>query len=310
MRDSTYVRVLARALLFLAAATSTSAQYAWFSRNTDVIAVSGQTDLTSACTIEAVIMLPSTDHSGGSVFDEWALTKEEKYLGVSIQSIDATAFPNPYIQVDEPGGLITLDKWHHIAFVADGSEERIYLDGQQLQSGPASATILNSDAPAYIGYAPRAGSDFSSFAGYLDSIRVSRVARYTALSFTPLLGDLPSDADTVLLYNFNDPTNATTVVDESPLGRTGTLGQGFPGATSPKIISKFPTAVSLGLQIYTAVELRFNSSMDSKYQLQSSPDMVVWSDLPDIIAGDGTTITKFISTVGTQRLFYRVVSRP
>jgi hypothetical protein len=91
-----------------------SAHYAWFSRHTDIIAVSGQTVLSNQCTIEAVLMLPSSEHSGGNVYDEWVLQQEEKYLGVSVSSISAVAYPNDLLTLTESAGLLSLDEWHHI----------------------------------------------------------------------------------------------------------------------------------------------------------------------------------------------------
>jgi hypothetical protein len=45
---------------------------------------------------------------------------------------------------------------------------------------------------------------------------------------------MASDANTLLLYNFDEPPGSATVADGGPLGRTGTLGQGFETATSPQ----------------------------------------------------------------------------
>jgi hypothetical protein len=136
------------------------------------------------------------------------------------------------------------------------------------------------------------------------------VARYSGLSFAPPTGDLAKDADTILLYNFNDATNSMTVKDESFLARTGTLGTGFTGATAPRLVSKLPAEAPLGLQIFHAVELKFSSSLNVQYQLQSSPDMEVWTDMPETIAGDGSVMQKLISIQGSPKLFYRVVARP
>jgi hypothetical protein len=72
-----------------------------------------------------------------------------------------------------------------------------------------------------------------SIIGYLQSVRLSNVARYAGPTFTPPLGDLTSDANTLLLLNFNEPAGSTTVQDSGPLGRVGTLATGFPGATPP-----------------------------------------------------------------------------
>jgi hypothetical protein len=303
------VRSLTVGLLFAPILTC-SAQYAWFARNTDVISVSGQTDLGTQCTIEVILMLPSSAHSGGSVFDEWVLNQEEKHLDVSMISVDGVAFPNDPLEASENRGLVTLDQWHHIAYVCDGVEQRLYLDGQLIQSAPGSATLGNGSGPAFVGYAPRAGSDLPSFVGLIDTLRVSKLARYSGPSFTPPTGDLLTDPETVLLYNFNDPPDSTAVKDESPLGRTGTLGTGFSGATSPKLVAKLPDAVPLGLQIFTAVELQFSTSIGGQYQIESSPDMAVWTPLPGMISGLGGITNKLLSTRETGKLFYRVVARP
>ena len=49
------------------------------------------------------------------------------------------------------------------------------------------------------------------------------------------LGDMSADANTLLLLNFNEPAGSTMVQDSGPLGRVGTLGVGFPGATPPQL---------------------------------------------------------------------------
>jgi hypothetical protein len=48
-----------------------------------------------------------------------------------------------------------------------------------------------------------------SFNGYLDEVRISNIARYTA-AFTPSTTPFQSDANTVLLLHM-DGTNASTV---------------------------------------------------------------------------------------------------
>jgi len=181
----------------------------------------------------------------------------------------------------------------------------------RIQSGPKSvAAIANGDGNTFVGAMMGCSQFYSGFVGYLDSIRISKAARYSGLTFVPPKGDMPSDADTVLLYNFNDPESSTTIRDESPLARTGHLGAGFNGATSPKIISNLPTEMDLGLKAFTAVELQFSSRVDAKYYIQSSPDMAVWTDLPGVITGDGTIMKKLVSTQENGKLFFRVVARP
>lgn len=306
--------VILATLVLCQTSTVATAQYAWFARNTDSIAVDGQTVLSSQATYEAVFMLPSSLHSGGSVFGEQTSGQEHKSLSVSIFHVGGSAWPNSSISVTDPE-LVSLDSWHHVAVVFNGSELRLYVDGRRLQSQAATSLIGNGPRPGAIGaFIVNAGTSSPqfkpSFVGYLDSIRISKTARYSGLSFTPPMGDMTSDTNTVLLYNFNDPTDSTTVADGSPLSLTGTLGVGFAGATSPRIISALPTQVSLNLKIFTAIELEFSSSVNGKYYLQSSPDLAVWSDLPGVIIGDGNVMTNLSSIRGNPKLLYRIVSRP
>jgi len=75
---------------------------------------------------------------------------------------------------------VSIDTWHHVAAVRDGTVWHLYLDGVQSTS---SYTELNNPTTStlMIGWDGFGGQDFE---GYMDSIRVSDVARYTA-SFTP-----------------------------------------------------------------------------------------------------------------------------
>src|SRR5207344_2942033 len=125
---------------------------------------------------------------------------------------------------------VSPDVFHHVAYVLDGAanEERIYVDGVlAISRATPSFDANDADGTAHIGATDRDSLIAPSFIGFLDSIRISDVARYTGSSFTPPTGDMASDANTLLLYNFDEAPASPTVADSGPLGRTGTLGQGF-----------------------------------------------------------------------------------
>jgi hypothetical protein len=238
--------LLAGATLILAA--QANARYAWFARHTDTIAVSGQTVLGRTATYEARFLLPSGHAHGGFVFDELTAGDEDKRLMVAPNQIVGGSFPS--IGSSPAKGLlhhpvtVTLDVWHHAAFVTDVLEARLYLDGELIAVMPRSGRIGNGPGPAHVGAIWRGDEGLvMGFVGFLDTVRVSSVARYAGLRFTPPGGDLPSDADTLLLYNFNDDPDSATVHDESPQSRHGTPGAGFPGATAPALASDTASAV-------------------------------------------------------------------
>jgi len=142
---------------------------------------------------------------------------------------------------------LTLGTTHHLAYVYDGSEERLYLDGQLQESRSATGNVGDGSGLPHIGAIFRDGSISSSFIGYLDTLRISDIARYTTDNFSPLIGDLNSDNNTLLLYNFTESLGSSTVFDLSGNGHTGTLGAGFSGATSPTFSAPVPIPAAVWL---------------------------------------------------------------
>ncbi len=77
---------------------------------------------------------------------------------------------------------ITLNAWHHIAWVIDGSALRIYLDGARIEqvtltgSQEGSGVVIGNDSP---------GMPILPSAYYLDELRITKgVARYAGASYT------------------------------------------------------------------------------------------------------------------------------
>ena len=214
----------------------------------DTISVQGETIIGSACTYEARLAFGAFSYGWeGRIFDEWTYALDDKTLNVSGSYVLGYAFP-----VNRSSELVgnhefTKHIWHHVAYIYDGSEERIYVNGQLITSRPASGAVGNAQGICHVGAIYRDGGIQPSFVGYVDALRISNNARYSGQSFTPPSGDLSSDGSTLILYNFNEPPGSTTVTDESGNGHTGTLGVGFEGATSPEFVTV--ESHSLSLQI-------------------------------------------------------------
>jgi hypothetical protein len=231
---------LLRSLAVGGVVVSFDASAAWagsalFAAGTDSIQVAGQTEVGDTATYEAVVLFPEGTGAFGVVFNEWTDFSEDKQLYLGPTAFQGYAYPRGF-----PTGLIanpnlTREQWHHVAFVADASEERLYVDGVLVSSRAAGGDIGDGTGLGYVGAIPRDGNCVHGFVGQIDSLRISDVARYSGPSFEAPIGDLTSDENTVLLYNFNEPAGSTTVNDESPLDRAGTLGLGCAGATSPEL---------------------------------------------------------------------------
>lgn len=109
--------------------TPCSAGVARFERTTDTISVSGGLSLGNAATFEARILLTHPITNYAFVFNEWTDGQEDKTLVLSTgPMLYGFAYP-----VGGSGltasDILSLNEWHHIAYVYDGTEERLYLDG-------------------------------------------------------------------------------------------------------------------------------------------------------------------------------------
>jgi hypothetical protein len=111
---------------------------------------------------------------------------------------------------------LTAGVWTHVAVVFNSAtmQGRVYLNGVQSGAGGGFGCATphpTSGVPFQISYDDPEGGDH--YTGLLDEARLSSVVRYTG-SFTPSRGLTP-DADTVVLYHFEDP--GPNLDDASPL---------------------------------------------------------------------------------------------
>ena len=111
-----------------------------------------------------------------------------------------------------------------VAFVSDGTQARLYLDGKLVGAAAAAGKIGKGNGVPTIGAIWRPPeTPRGSFIGNLHWLRVSNVARYTGSSFERLAGEPEPDANTLLLYP--DMVNRDAEI----------LGGGFSGATKPEL---------------------------------------------------------------------------
>jgi hypothetical protein len=119
--------------------------------------------------------------------------------------------------------------WHHIAVQRRRSDGQLwlYVDGveQASATGPTGRVdyrVGRSGAPAdpllvFGAEKHDAGSNYPSYSGFLDEVRLSNVLRYSG-NFTRPSGPFSPDANTMALYHFNE-SSGTTILDSS--GATG-----------------------------------------------------------------------------------------
>lgn len=107
------------------------------------------------------------------------------------------------LETDE--GVLSLDTWHHIACVYDGTSMIIYVDGVKRVIMDRSIEIGNApDMPLYIGNSPQWPD--RGFEGQIDEVRVWNVARTSDQIITAMNTELPGfDREGLVLYlRFNE----------------------------------------------------------------------------------------------------------
>ncbi|MEM8874964.1 MAG: LamG-like jellyroll fold domain-containing protein [Planctomycetota bacterium] len=108
-----------------------------------------------------------------------------------------------YVEPSAESVVLEAGRRHHLAGVFDGSEVRLYLDGQLLATIAAEGSRTTNPLPMYIGGdTNRRGDVHRSFAGTIDAVRLSDTARYSGAVFTPD-DELADDEDTVLLFQMD-----------------------------------------------------------------------------------------------------------
>jgi hypothetical protein len=185
----------------------------------------------------------SANIMGNSGYDGWGYNNfgfnnaGKLTFGYAINNTFST-FQN----ITESGTSGVLNQWQHIALVQNGGTIKLYHNGVEKASGSVAST------PTYDFGNQRGfniGVNSSSFRGYMDDLRISKTARYTA-GFTPPATAHTNDADTVVLYHWD---NAALI---NPNG-------GFPsgwddgGAYAPGTTPTSVTAVSLIDAVYSSV---------------------------------------------------------
>lgn len=94
--------------------------------------------------------------------------------------------------------------WHHVAATWDGAQLRLYLDGVNKAQTALTGAPASGDAPLLLGatYPSQGGAAETFFSGWLDEVRLSNSALYTAASFTPPVR-VEVTATTRVAYDFN-----------------------------------------------------------------------------------------------------------
>ena len=285
------------------------ANYLLFDAATDSVQIDGQTPYGGSFTFEAVVVFTPSHNGGGDVFVEWTSGQEHRLLGVGTNIVTGYNAPRGGSPFSVTGLVLSLYQPHHIAYVSERYEERMYLDGQLVGSRATGTSVVDSGGnKGCLG----GGTFGTGWVGYIDSLRLSDTIRYVDSEFIPPLGDMTADGNTLLLYNFNESPGSLTAADSSGNGRTGTLGTGnISGATSPEFVSKVPAPPALSIMNQNGFQLAVSNLI---------PGWVhVLETRTSLTSGSWTPITEWFATgaqtnmpigMSGEKQFFRLRARP
>lgn len=187
-------------------------------------------NLTGDFTIEFWCRLNSNSGAFNTVMGSWAGGGSGESFYIATNAYNATgklgiSFWDTNGSKSEPnfGSALSTGVWFHAAFVRSGTTLYVFKDGTLLNAGGTTMTygIRQTGTNFWIGN--NGSSDI--FDGWLDEIRISNTARYTA-NFTAPTSPFVNDANTVLLIHA-DGTDASTVFRDD----NGIIG------STPKVLS-------------------------------------------------------------------------
>lgn len=218
---------------------------AYFDGAGDYITVSNSKDFTLPCagfTIEAWVWMDTLSTIDGSgirsagIFGmmNGALTNN---LGFMMRGSSSTLADIVYLEYTV-GGVnstramsvsVPIGQWNHIAVVSDLRSVRFYINGNEFETTPLTMDFpYSSDSDICFGREFRLSTWERYLNGYMNDLRVSKVARYTK-PFTPPTAPLPIKQkdffdqyfdNTSLILSCDGDIGSTSIVDSSPVSNT------------------------------------------------------------------------------------------
>ncbi|MBN2359433.1 MAG: LamG domain-containing protein, partial [Deltaproteobacteria bacterium] len=125
--------------------------------------------------------------------------------------------------VDGTGILLQAGRWYHVAGTYDSETLKVFVNGYLSASNDCGAQTISTTGQA-LRVGARTVSPYSYFAGTIDEVRISAVARYQA-NFVVPAAPFADDQDTRLLLHF-DEGSGQSVDDASGNVSDGRLGSG------------------------------------------------------------------------------------
>lgn len=184
-------------------------------------------DLNGECTLEAWVRLPTLPSIGATIFSNRTESPSNNGFQILVDSsgaLQVTAFSggSSILSGTAVTGLLSINTWHHVALVGDGTNVKVYSDGVEVFTGVPSVSIPVGSTNLSIGRMERAAGNLF-WDGWIDDVRITNgVNRYTASFTPPALGFDTKRSETTdpflsnvtSIVKFEDGNGSTTIADE------------------------------------------------------------------------------------------------
>jgi len=196
--------------------------------NGDVLTKSIGSNLTIEAWINLAANLATDTHPG----NEYIILNKEDSYEIAVRNSDTTVEGTFQAAIQPLGaswawteateGTVPLNKWTHVATTYDGLVIRTFVNGKMTTAvdypdADGNKGVIGYDqggsmgtATLKIGRRGRGSEDHSIFNGLIDEVRISKVIRYKETGYTVPTEEFKPDADTVLLYHFNEASTDAT----------------------------------------------------------------------------------------------------
>ena len=126
------------------------------------------------------------EHSLVSKYSSWA-TNNDFLFYITNSNYPKAVFGNSSVTITSSIAL-SSGAWYHVALIRNGTNWKIFVNGEVVATTTASYTVTNNTASVRVGYS---SSNDSQFFGYIDELRISKgIARWTS-NFTPPTAPYP-----------------------------------------------------------------------------------------------------------------------
>lgn len=157
-----------------------------------------------------VLYVPLASRGGASIGngDWWCELGSNNKIYWGFKNTAGTQY---YANLSQTEAAFSSATWYHIALVRNGNSVTYYRDG--VATGGAT-TVTGSFGGNDFVYVGALGPGGYSFNGWIDEVRISNTARYTA-NFTPSASAFTNDSNTLLLIHADGTDASTTFTDDN-----------------------------------------------------------------------------------------------